>query len=80
MIRRRQGAALAHVKVYLDIFIGVIQGVKNNRTQMTWHLFFSIKKLLCPNNEEDTARKYKLSLRKTHKGDTAWITKNIIMV
>ena len=52
---RARQAALSHVEVYLDDFISVIQGVPEERKQMTRHLFSSIDYLFRPNNPLDMA-------------------------
>ena len=52
---RAHQAALSHVEVYLDDFIGVVQGVPEEHKQMTWHLFSSIDYLFRPNNPLDMA-------------------------
>ena len=53
---RARQAALSHVEVYLDDFIGVVHGVTEEHKQMTWHLFSSIDYLFCSNNPLDMAR------------------------
>ena len=40
-----QATALAHVKVYLDDFISIIEGGPTERRQMTRHVFFAIDEL-----------------------------------
>ena len=74
-----RSTALAHVKVYLDDFIGITQGGAKERQQMTRHLFHAIDELFHPNNKDDIAREEPISHKKLRKGDAAWITKKVIL-
>ena len=49
-------AALSCVEVYMDDSIGVVQGVTEERKQMTRQLFSFIDYLFCSNNPADMAR------------------------
>ena len=51
-----QNPSLAHTEVYLDKFIGFVQGGPIRRQQITRHFSHSINELLRPNNPLDMAR------------------------
>ena len=59
---RAYQAALAHVEVYLDKFIGVVQGGPYEWKNMTHQLFRSINNLFQPNGQLDVAREELISL------------------
>ena len=63
---------LVHIEVYLDDFIGVIQGVPSKQTQMNHQLFRSIDDFFRLNNPQDRAREDPISLNKLAKGDENW--------
>ena len=71
--------ALAHVKVYLDDFIGITHGGPTERRQMTRHLFRVINELFRPNNKDNISREESISLKKLRKGDAAWITQKVVL-
>ena len=56
-------AELAHVEVYLDDFIGVVQGGPKEHKKMTRHLFSSIDYLSRPNNPLNVAREEPILLK-----------------
>ena len=58
---------LAHIKFYLDNFIGIIQG-SDAQKKMTRHLFMQIDSIFCANGTEDIAREELISLNKLGKG------------
>ena len=64
-----QAISLAQVEVYLDDFIGILQGGPDERRQMTRHLLRAIGKLFLPNTKDDTARKEPILLKNIHKCD-----------
>ena len=61
---RAYQAALAHVEVYVEKFIGIFQGVPEGRIHMTRRLFCSIDSLFRPNNPLDVAREEQITLNK----------------
>ena len=71
--------AIAHVKVYLDDFIGITQGGPTERRKMTRHLFCTIDKLFQPNNKDDIAREEPIYLKNPCKGDAAWSTQKVVL-
>ena len=71
--------ALAHIKVYLNYFIGITQGGPTERRQMTRHLFRTIDELFCPNNKDNIAREESISVKKLRKGDAAWSTQKVVL-
>ena len=58
---------VAHVKVYLDDFILIVQGGTDERRQMTRHLFCAINELFLPNTKYNTACEDPISLKKLRK-------------
>ena len=71
--------ALAQIEVYLENFIGFIQGGPAEQTQKTHHLFRSIDELFCPNNARYRAQEEPISLKKLAKGDARWSTTNTVL-
>ena len=69
-----RSTALAHVKIYLNDFIGITQGGPTEIQHMTRHLFCAINDLFRSNNKDDIAREEPISLKKLCKGVTAWST------
>ena len=63
-----------HIEIYLDDFIGVVQGGTAEQTLINCHLLCSIDDLFRPNNIQDRAREEYISLQKLAKGDTRWNT------
>ena len=72
-------AALAHIEVYLDDFLGVIQGGPVEQTHMTHHLFRFIDELFRPNNPQYRAREEPISLKKSAKGYARRITTKTVL-
>ena len=70
---------LAHVQVYLNEFISIVQGGPNDRRQMTRHLIRAIDKLFRNNTKYNTAREEPISLKKLRKGEAAWSTQKVVL-
>ena len=73
-------AALAHVGVYLDNFIGVVQGQPEERKHITWHLSSFIYSLFQTKNPLKMAREEPILLKKPAKGDAQWSTEKTVLV
>ena len=71
---------LTPVKVYLDNFIGVVQGGQTEQRQMTFHLFQLIYKLLCPNNQLIMSREEPILLKKISKGNAKWDNQKTVLI
>ena len=74
-----RAAALAHVKVYLDEFIGIFQGGQEEWNHMTRHLFRTIDSLFFP---KDTTNKYRpdpIFVKKLKKDDASWSNTNTVL-
>ena len=71
--------ALAHIEVYLDDFIGVIQGGPTEQNQMIHKLFYSIDKLFLPINTQGQAIEEPISLNKLTKVDAKWNTTKTVL-
>ena len=48
LLSEQRSAITANVDIYLDDFISVVQGGPKKRSQMIWHLFSQIDKVLRP--------------------------------
>ena len=71
--------SLAHVNIYLDDFIGIVQGGLDERQQMMRHLFRAIKKIFRPNTKDDTSQEEPISLKNLRKGDATWSTQKVVL-
>ena len=71
--------ALAHVEVYLDDFIGIVQGGPTERRKIMQHIFHDIKDFLRPKDKDNTAREGPISLKNLRKGDAAWSMQKVVL-
>ena len=55
---------LSHVKVYLNDFIGIVQGGPIERRHMARHFFRAIDDLFQPNDKDETSQEEPISLKK----------------
>ena len=79
--RRTARRPLAAFDVYVDDFIGAVQGGKRRRRRIRRILFHAIDSVLRPNDAADAAagRKDPISAKKLGKGDGAWETTKLIL-
>ena len=64
--------SISHVTVYLENFIGRIQGVKEERTHITGYMFKTINILFCPKIFTDKGLLKQISTKKLKKCNTSW--------
>jgi hypothetical protein len=75
-----QEEPLAEVDVYVDDFIAVAQGSHQRLRNVRYTLLHAIDAVFRPNDEwDDKARAEPVSLKKLHKGDGSWNTKQTIL-
>ena len=71
------------VDVYVDDFIGIVQGGPRRRRRIRRILFHAIDEVLRPNDAADAAaavpRKDPISVKKLLKGDGAWETVKVVL-
>ena len=72
--------ALAHVKVYINDLIDIVQVGPEERRHMTRHLFHDINKFFRSNAKDNTACKDPILLKKLRKGGAAWSTHKVILI
>ena len=60
---------LAHVELYLNYFIGIVQGGLEEILQINWNLLCDIDELFHPKTKGETASKDPILLKKLCKGD-----------
>ena len=66
--------SLSHKEVYLDDFIGIVQGRLDEKIQMTRHFFCAIDKVFWPSTKGNTAQEEPISLKNLCKGNDIWST------
>ena len=73
-----RATSLAHVKIYLDDFISIVQVGPTERRQITGHLFRAIDDLFRHNDKDNIVREEPIFLKKLRKGDATWSTQKIV--
>ena len=76
---RERQEALTHVEVYLDNFIGVVQGISYKWKYMMHNLCRSLDTLFRTNNPLDVAREEPISLKKLAKVYAQCITRKTVL-
>ena len=81
--KRRQlhrHAPLASIDLFVDDFIGLVQGSRSRRRRVRRLLFEAIDTVLRPLEETDkTSRQEPISVKKLKKGDACWGTRKTIL-
>lgn len=73
-------APLSYVDVYVDDFIGLVQGNARRRTMVRRHLMHTIDEIFTPLSADAPATMQEpMSVKKFKKGDGAWATRKIVL-
>mmetsp|Transcript_21377 Transcript_21377/g.62348 ORF Transcript_21377/g.62348 Transcript_21377/m.62348 type:complete len:118 (+) Transcript_21377:3723-4076(+) len=74
----RQQAA-AYVDVYIDDFIALIQGTRQERQKETRHIFHTVDRLFRQNDYDHTIRQEPNSIKNLRRGDAYWSTQKKVL-